>query len=277
MADPMRGHSTDLMLRASVDVLFRAVGAVLLHGDESGRCAKAMRMGEAVRLKVPLTAVAQCKECLAYARDRLSVPRDMSFPAARLLRAHLNWAIDSMAQEVPSWERLLETAHALPNIKQFEHEVRRGNNNNKKQKKRARSPSSHLLRRMYCRLRRSEREPHMPLLSVVACARAGDVRGGSRRRAAREVELRKRGEGVAHIKADLRLFGTTGKPRVVLYRDFAGWCPFCERVRALAPGPSLAHPRAERVPPIFAALFAVRRCGCSWRRRRSRTRSSRCR
>jgi glutathione S-transferase len=33
-----------------------------------------------------------------YLRDRVGVPRDMRFPAARQLRAHLNWLIDSLQQ-----------------------------------------------------------------------------------------------------------------------------------------------------------------------------------
>jgi hypothetical protein len=34
-----------------------------------------------------------------YLRDRVGVPRDMRFPAARQLRAHLNWLIDTLQRQ----------------------------------------------------------------------------------------------------------------------------------------------------------------------------------
>jgi glutathione S-transferase len=37
--------------------------------------------------------------CLGYLRDRISVPRDMGYPAARQCRAHLNWAIEAIGQK----------------------------------------------------------------------------------------------------------------------------------------------------------------------------------
>ena len=39
---------------------------------------------------------AAVRECLAYLRERVGVPRDMSYPAARCLRATLNWVSDAL-------------------------------------------------------------------------------------------------------------------------------------------------------------------------------------
>ena len=36
------------------------------------------------------------RKALAYVRDRVGVPRDMSYPAARQLRAHFNWIADGL-------------------------------------------------------------------------------------------------------------------------------------------------------------------------------------
>ena len=46
-----------------------------------------------------------------------------------------------------------------------------------------------------------------------------------------ELAERSAGGGPAHCKNKLRLFGKTEKDvRVVLYRDHAGWCPYCQKV-----------------------------------------------
>ncbi|CAM9332650.1 unnamed protein product [Ascophyllum nodosum] len=38
------------------------------------------------------------------------------------------------------------------------------------------------------------------------------------------------GAGPPHTDAKLRLFGSSGEPRVIFYRDTAAWCPYCQKV-----------------------------------------------
>ncbi|CAM9506107.1 unnamed protein product, partial [Discosporangium mesarthrocarpum] len=38
------------------------------------------------------------------------------------------------------------------------------------------------------------------------------------------------GAGPPHTDAKLRLFDSTGEPRVTLFRDTAAWCPYCQKV-----------------------------------------------
>ena len=46
-----------------------------------------------------------------------------------------------------------------------------------------------------------------------------------------EMADRAAGRGPAHTKNKLRLFGKTeADVRVVLYRDHAAWCPYCQKV-----------------------------------------------
>ena len=116
LADPNAEPNVDFLL--PVDVALRHVAAALLDG--TGAAVKAARAdlegsggdGELAEgweayeasgriyywndvtgetMWTPPTR--QLDACLAYLRDRVGVPRDMSQPAAMMLRAHLNWAI----------------------------------------------------------------------------------------------------------------------------------------------------------------------------------------
>merc|ERR1711879_814927 len=88
LADPYAKPAKELL--PAVDVALRHVASALLTGvAQAGDAAKADfvaigERGDAHRLK----------KCLAYLRDRVGVPRDMSQAAALQLRATLNWAID---------------------------------------------------------------------------------------------------------------------------------------------------------------------------------------
>ena len=48
-----------------------------------------------------------------------------------------------------------------------------------------------------------------------------------------EVELRKEGMGSPHVGNQLRLFDASQKPKITLYRDMAGWCPYCQKTMLL--------------------------------------------
>ncbi len=65
----------------------RHVAHALLEGAD----ASSLRVGDGEKL--PGNAVVASAE---YIRDRVGVPRDLPYPAARQLRAHLNWLISSL-------------------------------------------------------------------------------------------------------------------------------------------------------------------------------------
>lgn len=82
LADPFATPNLDFV--PDVDCWLRAVTQALVTGSLEGDT-PAPTDNEGRR--------AGLQAALAYLRDRVGVPRDMSYPAARQLRAHLQWAI----------------------------------------------------------------------------------------------------------------------------------------------------------------------------------------
>ena len=70
----------------AVDAALRHVVHALLAGTDAA----------SARVAAASLPSATVTPTLGYLRDRISVPRDMSWPAARQLRAHLNWIIDAV-------------------------------------------------------------------------------------------------------------------------------------------------------------------------------------
>ncbi|MCO5561105.1 hypothetical protein L7F22_014726 [Adiantum nelumboides] len=72
---------------ASVDLGFRFVSQALVVG-----------VGRAGNLPENLSRDAAV--AAAYLRDRVGVPRDLSYPAARQLRAHLHWLVKELGSDL---------------------------------------------------------------------------------------------------------------------------------------------------------------------------------
>jgi glutathione S-transferase len=83
LSDPRATH--DEASLPQVDAALRHVVHALLEGPAAAEASLSQGLD-------PRAAAAS----LGYLRDRVSVPRDMSYPAARQLRAHLNWGIEAV-------------------------------------------------------------------------------------------------------------------------------------------------------------------------------------
>ena len=92
LADPNAVSSEAVY--CSLDVLLRAISVSMLNGNE----AMEKEMSEAIYLiqSAGEDFANAVVLSLSYLRDRVGVPRDMTLPAARQFRAHLNWAIGKL-------------------------------------------------------------------------------------------------------------------------------------------------------------------------------------
>ena len=79
---------------APIDAALRHVAAALLSGPDATAVVLASGSGGGSG-PTPLDGAAAALG-LAYLRDRVGVPRDLPLPAARQLRAHLNWFIGAV-------------------------------------------------------------------------------------------------------------------------------------------------------------------------------------
>ena len=99
LSDPTAQPNNEVQLE--VDAALRHVVHGLIVGVDAKQQqgASALRSVKVTELKEFDPALLDGQPvgpCLAYLRDRVGVPRDMRFPAARQLRAHLNWVADSV-------------------------------------------------------------------------------------------------------------------------------------------------------------------------------------
>mmetsp|Transcript_8888 Transcript_8888/g.11462 ORF Transcript_8888/g.11462 Transcript_8888/m.11462 type:complete len:552 (+) Transcript_8888:112-1767(+) len=92
LADPNAVSSEAVY--CSLDVLLRAISVSMLRGNETIE----KEMSEAIYLiqSAGEDFANAVVLSLSYLRDRVGVPRDMTLPAARQFRAHLNWAIGKL-------------------------------------------------------------------------------------------------------------------------------------------------------------------------------------
>lgn len=83
-------------VKGSVDACLRAISTSLIDNDEETSSRIMQEVGNTISKLGGKDHVDNVIASLAYLRDRVGVPRDMRLPAARQLRARLNWAIEKM-------------------------------------------------------------------------------------------------------------------------------------------------------------------------------------
>ncbi|CAK0814622.1 unnamed protein product [Prorocentrum cordatum] len=92
LADPYATPAEEML--PSVEAALRSVAAALLRGDPA--VARAAREAAEAEVGAPPGGWPLAAACLEYLRDRVGSPRDLSMPAAKLLRGYLNEAVASL-------------------------------------------------------------------------------------------------------------------------------------------------------------------------------------
>lgn len=98
LADPYANHDPTAL--PHVDSALRIVCTTLLDDTDyttaQDHCDSLQPYIPQLKQSIPSNQISNVKNSLAYLRDRIGVPRDLPLASARHLRAHLNWAIDSL-------------------------------------------------------------------------------------------------------------------------------------------------------------------------------------
>jgi len=93
-ADPYANPNPEMV--PSVDSILRVVTSSLLAGDP--QVARGVRSQVEAETGIPTAGWGKAGDCVAYLRDRIGSPRDMSMPAAKLFRSYLNEAIAALQE-----------------------------------------------------------------------------------------------------------------------------------------------------------------------------------